>query len=76
MKETWKVNNVLTLFEFPVEVDDQLQQQQTDWQEEQQADEEQRKKTVCLFVCLQDDLSQQQGHVSPGATQHLHPAPA
>lgn len=65
-----------TLSEFPTEVDNQLQQQQTDRQEQQEAEEPERKKAVCLHVCLCDCLTQQQSQISPGARENLHIAPA
>lgn len=65
-----------TLSEFPAEVDDQLHQQETDRQEEQRAEQQERKKAVCLSVCLCECLSKEQSHVSPGATQRRHAAPA
>lgn len=64
-----------TLSEFPAEVDNQLQQQQTDRQKQQEAQEPEKKKAACLSICLCDGLSQEQSHVSPGAAQHLHAAP-
>ncbi|KAL7387858.1 hypothetical protein ABVT39_002638 [Epinephelus coioides] len=73
---TCKVNDMPTLSEFPAEVDDELQQQQTDRQEQQQAKQPERKKAVRLSVCLRDGPSQEQSQVSPGATEHLHTAPA
>lgn len=76
MGYAWKINNMPTLSEFPAEVDDQLQQQQTDRQEQQQAEQPERKKAVCLSVRLCDGLSKEQSHISPGATQNLHTAPA
>lgn len=57
--------------EFPAEEVNSLQQQQTDRQEEQRATQPER-KAVCLFVCECDSLSQEEGQMSPGATQHLH----
>lgn len=65
-----------TLSEFPVQVDDQLQQQQTDRQEEQQDERPERKRAVCLSVHPCEGLSKEQSHISPGATQNLHTAPA
>lgn len=65
-----------TLSDFPAEVDDQLQQQQTDGQEQQQAEQPERNKAVCLPVRRGEGLSKEQSQVSPGATQHLHSAPA
>lgn len=59
-----------TLPELPAEVDDQLQQQQTDGQEQEQAEEPERAEAVRESVC--PSLAKQQGHVGPGAAQHLH----
>lgn len=73
----WKPRKIcLNLSEFPAEVDDELQQQQTDRQEQQQAKQPERKKAVRLSVCLRDGPSQEQSQVSPGATEHLHTAPS
>lgn len=65
-----------TLSQFPAEVDDQLQQQQTGGQEQQQAEQPQWEKAVCLTFRLCDGLSKEHGYISPGATQYLHIAPA
>lgn len=65
-----------TLSEFPAEVDNQLQQQQTHGQKQQQAKQPERKKAVCPSVRLCDGLSKEQSQISPGAAQHLHTAPA
>lgn len=65
-----------TLSELPAEVDNQLQQQHTDRQEQQQATEPERKKAARLSVRLCDGLSEEQSQISPGATEHLHAAPA
>ncbi|KAA8583184.1 hypothetical protein FQN60_015730, partial [Etheostoma spectabile] len=51
-------------------------QQQRDRQEQQQAKQPERKKAVRLSICLCDGLSKEQGQIRPGATQHLHTAPA
>lgn len=72
--KTWKVDEVPTLPELPAEVDDELQQQQAHAQEQQQAEEPQRPELVHVCVRLPDGLTKQQGHVSPGAAQHLHQA--
>lgn len=56
-------------------MDDQLQQQQADRHEQQQAEEAQRQEAAGPSVRRRDRLPQEQGHVSPGAAQHLHGGP-
>lgn len=66
----WQI--ILNLFEFPAEVDNQLQQQQTDRHEQHQAKDPERKKAACLTVGLCDGVTQEQSQISPGSTQSLH----